>query len=165
MLSGLAQRHLGDAAELLRDDLGRPALRLGDGRILHASITHSADRIAVALALEGRVGIDVERIEPGRNWRGIARAAFGPGEAARAIADGPATFHRIWCLREALAKATGAGLALVADRLDRFHQDLPDAGGVLTLPEGVWRFRLEEQAGCVLALAWDASGEAAALVS
>ncbi|MCW5730362.1 MAG: 4'-phosphopantetheinyl transferase superfamily protein [Alphaproteobacteria bacterium] len=160
LLACLGALHGNGGAELERDAAGRPKLRLGDGSLLNASIAHSGHHVAAALALQGRVGIDVERIEPGRDWRAIARAAFGPAEAAASLARGPETFYRIWCLREALAKATGAGLALVMDRRDRFPQGAAVDGATVRLPEGDWQFRVSRLPGCMLALAWDMPGAA-----
>jgi hypothetical protein len=62
--------------------------------------------------------------------RSIAAAAFGPAEARRVAADGAPGFYRIWTLKEAMAKASGAGIAEVADRTDR----VPDGP-----PQGIWR--------------------------
>ena len=74
------------------------------------------------------VGIDVEVHRPRRNFDRIA-AAFGLRQCLVA-ADGAAGFYRIWTLKEAMAKASGVGLAEVADRTDRA------AGGP---KEGAWR--------------------------
>ncbi|MCW5752381.1 MAG: 4'-phosphopantetheinyl transferase superfamily protein [Alphaproteobacteria bacterium] len=160
LLARLAARHGNGEVALERGASGRPKLRLGDGSLLNASIAHSGHHVAAALALHGRVGIDLERFETGRDWRAIARAAFGPAEAAAVLAQGPETFYRIWCLREALAKATGAGLALVMDRRDRFPQGAAVDGVTVGLPEGDWRFRVRRLPGCMFALAWDSPGEA-----
>ena len=51
----------------------------------------------------------------------LAALAFGPAEQTEAAAaEG---FYRIWTLREAMAKATGEGLMLAANRCDLIGGD------------------------------------------
>ncbi len=83
------------------------------------SLSHSRDWFACAMSTAGTIGVDVEVARPGRDWRGIAHAAFGPREIARSTTEHE--FYRIWTLREALAKAHGRGLDHVADGTDRAH--------------------------------------------
>ncbi|WP_374371259.1 4'-phosphopantetheinyl transferase superfamily protein [Dongia sp.] len=91
------------------------------------SLSHSRGWVACAASMTGPVGIDVEVPRPGRPIAEIARFAFGPGERRRVAEMGEAGFYRIWTLREALAKATGAGLPLVSDGIDRFETG-PETG-------------------------------------
>lgn len=95
-------------------------------------MAHSGPLLACAATLLGPIGVDIERPRPGRDLTGIADAAFGPAEIRRSACGGPAAFYRIWTLREAIAKAMGEGLALVADRSDRAAEG-PD--------EGSWRWQ------------------------
>ena len=53
----------------------------------------------------------------------MAEATFGPLETQRVGRTGERGFYRIWTVREAMGKATGEGLRLVADRLDRAQLD------------------------------------------
>lgn len=82
------------------------------------TLSHSRDMAAVAVADDGLVGIDIEYCDGRRRFAAIATAAFGPAERQAVAAGGPAAFYRIWTLREALAKATGAGMAMVIDGRD-----------------------------------------------
>ena len=110
---------------------GRPIARnLSCDRVPAISLSHSGGWVAVAVSDVGPVGIDVEVHRPRRNFDRIAAAAFGPEEQCVVAADGAAGFYRIWTLKEAMAKASGMGLAEVADRTDRA------AGGP---KEGAWR--------------------------
>jgi len=110
---------------------GRPIVRNADcERVPSISIAHSGGWVAVAASNAGAIGIDIEAHRPRRNFSGIAAAAFGPDEQLLAAADGDTTFYRIWTLREAMAKASGKGIAEVVDRIDRV------ANGP---KEGVWR--------------------------
>jgi len=89
-------------------------------------VSHSRGLVACAFTGSGIVGIDVEVHRP-RAYSAIAEFAFGPGERARMGRDGADAFYRIWTLREAMAKATGDGLALATDGRDR-AADGPDEG-------------------------------------
>jgi 4'-phosphopantetheinyl transferase len=74
-----------------------------------------SDGIAVvAIASEGAVGADVERVRTRPRLDAIARRVFSP-EEARALATAPAAarlsrFYRAWTATEATAKARGLGL-------------------------------------------------------
>jgi phosphopantetheinyl transferase len=65
------------------------------------------------------VGIDIEVYNSRRDFARIAAATFGPEEQMAVAGEGASAFYRIWTLREAMAKASGAGIAEVADRTDR----------------------------------------------
>ena len=51
------------------------------------------------------IGVDIERLKPGRPFADLARMAFGPMENAEVARSGEPAFYRIWTAREALAKA------------------------------------------------------------
>jgi phosphopantetheinyl transferase len=100
------------------DPAGRPVLRPrlegGHAAMPCVSISHT-DGVAVALACRdvgARIGIDVERIMARSG--AFEELAFVPGE--RALLDGvdaadrPEWIARLWCAREAVAKATGLGM-------------------------------------------------------
>ena len=95
---------------------------------VEGSISHSRGRIACAVSHIGPVGIDIEAHRP-RAYEAIARYAFGTEEQAQVARLGARAFYRIWTLREAMGKATGEGLALATDGLDRIG---PSPG------EGCW---------------------------
>jgi phosphopantetheinyl transferase len=82
------------------------------------------------------VGIDIERRNPARDIKGLAQAAFGPTEAAFVGIEGHSAFYRIWTIREAISKATGDGMALVMDRVDRVP--LAAADGLWVASENGW---------------------------
>lgn len=104
------------------------------------SLSHSRGWVACAASMGGPVGIDIEVRRAGRAIVDIARFAFGPREIDRVAQEGEAGFYRIWTLREALAKATGAGLALAADRCDRFDAG-PETGDWTNEIDGApWQF-------------------------
>lgn len=103
------------------DARGKPWLADGPA----VSLSHSGGMVAAAVAESGELGIDIERHRH-RDLAALAAAAFGPREQAAVAAGGTAAFFRIWTLREALAKATGAGLAEAADGLDQVADGLAE---------------------------------------
>jgi 4'-phosphopantetheinyl transferase len=120
----------GALREILGAELGvSPAsvrLRLGDhGRPrldsdgvpgdLDFNLSHSGELALIAVAHGGlRVGVDVERLRPGRNPLRVADRYFSPDEVAALGAAGaaerPHEFLRYWTAKEALAKGLGLGL-------------------------------------------------------
>ena len=94
------------------------------------NVSHSVEFLAVAVADEGRVGVDVERLRPVRRSDRVAARRFAPSEQAWLGATGlrerDAAFLRIWTRKEAFAKALGSGLATP---YRSFSVDLPSPNG------------------------------------
>jgi len=91
---------------------GRPVLR--DSRGGHGpdlSLAHSGGWIAAAVAKRGRIGIDLETPRPGRDPLRLAAAYFSAAESRLVAAEGEAALLALWTMREAIAKASGGGLA------------------------------------------------------
>lgn len=75
------------------------------------SIAHTSGLVAAAIAVNGRIGIDLERI--GRDLSDdFSRSVFTTEEQdlAAASGEGPTALLRFWCAKEALAKALGTGI-------------------------------------------------------
>ncbi|NWF65818.1 MAG: 4'-phosphopantetheinyl transferase superfamily protein, partial [Chloroflexi bacterium] len=119
------------------DDHGRPvaggawAARVAE--VPRISISHKG-LIAVAAASRRQIGIDLERVEP--REASFEGAAFDPGEQqilrGYAGADRDEWVTRLWCAKEAAAKAIGVGLrygpgTVVARRVD------PESGTVIVV--------------------------------
>lgn len=89
---------------------------------LRFNLSHSHGLAVYALAHDGRVGIDLERVRSDVDTASIAASFFSSSEIAvlRALAPDlqTAAFFRAWTLKEAYLKARGEGLALPLDRLD-----------------------------------------------
>ena len=100
------------AWQIETDKDGKPCLFSADERPGPAiSLSHSGNAVAVTVgAVRMALGIDIER-HVTRDFLAIAAYGFGPEEIAAVRADGRSAFYRIWTAREALAKATGAGIA------------------------------------------------------
>jgi 4'-phosphopantetheinyl transferase len=79
---------------------------------LHFNVSHSHDRVAVAVGTEA-VGVDIERIDREGDWRPLAKVCFHPREQAY-LCELPEhhradAFAGIWTRKEARIKATGDG--------------------------------------------------------
>ncbi|MEV4458273.1 4'-phosphopantetheinyl transferase superfamily protein [Microbispora sp. NPDC049633] len=99
---------------------GKPRV-LTEGETLHVSISHSGDRVAVALTAVGPLGVDVEAV-PATPVDDLARCALTETERQALVAlpeharyEG---FARIWVRKEAALKATGHGLRISPDRVE-----------------------------------------------
>lgn len=132
---------------------GRPrACHADPTRRCDLSIAHSDTVVAAAVCAQGVVGVDVEWHKPARDHRGIAALTFGPLEQRMAERGGSRSFYRLWTLREAIGKATGLGLAMVMDGVDRLPAE-PHTGHWLSSDRQWLLAHLEPRPGLSLALA------------
>jgi 4'-phosphopantetheinyl transferase len=80
------------------------------------NISHCAGIVAVGLALEREIGIDVESVNVARPEMEIVRSCFAPEEIQHMEslppAQRPTAFVRYWTLKEAYVKACGKGLTI-----------------------------------------------------
>jgi 4'-phosphopantetheinyl transferase len=102
---------------------GKPALvREAGWPDLRFNLSHSGDLAAVAVAVGREVGMDVERIEPGRAGMDIALRFFSRREVAAlrqlAESDRSRGFFACWTRKEAYIKGRGEGLSLPLDGFD-----------------------------------------------
>lgn len=98
----------------------------------HVSIAHTGTVVVAAASKIGPIGIDIERRDPKRDLNRLTLAAFGPAECTAVASHGVSAFYRIWTIREAISKATGDGMALVTDRVDRVPTAMVDGELVAT---------------------------------
>ncbi|HET9678409.1 MAG TPA: 4'-phosphopantetheinyl transferase superfamily protein [Solirubrobacterales bacterium] len=137
---------------------GKPRLK-GEAR-LRFNLSHSADLLVIAVTLDREVGIDVERIDPGRDAPALARRALPPEDAAAVATAAPEeraqVFHAAWARLEAVAKCLGTGLSVPAaepatrrEQLSVVALDLGPGFAAALAVEGeaptVRRFELEPQ--------------------
>jgi 4'-phosphopantetheinyl transferase len=84
------------------------------------SLSHSGDLVYVAIAQALRVGVDVEQVRPALDWEAAGELCLEPVERQQLMripaSDRCAAFHRIWCRKEALAKAAGKSMHVPLDR-------------------------------------------------
>ncbi|MDA2804831.1 4'-phosphopantetheinyl transferase family protein [Nocardiopsis suaedae] len=96
-----------------REPHGKP-VPAGPAAGLEVSISHSGDRVALAVARGVPVGVDVEEVSPRRDTSSLAEMALAPAER-EALAALPADraaegFFTYWARKEALLKASGEGI-------------------------------------------------------
>ena len=107
---------------------GRPAVP-GAGAF-SANVSHTRGLVALASCPDGPVGVDVQTVGE-RTPAGVAERFFAPAEAellARtADAERPPVFAVLWTVKEAVLKATGAGIGGGLDTVV-----VPDPPRVLT---------------------------------
>ncbi len=93
---------------------GKP--RLQDSGGLRFNLTRAGSLALVAVTREAEVGVDAEPLDRAVDWRAIARKALSQDERTQVGAAEPglrdSLAARLWCRKEAVAKATGLGLAL-----------------------------------------------------
>jgi 4'-phosphopantetheinyl transferase len=112
---------------------GRP--RLADDESLSLSVSHSAERIAVAVGRGCQVGVDVEAVEPRQDrddLEAMIKTCCTAAESAVIAALPPAQravgFLSYWTRKEAVVKATGEGLR---EPLDHLEVSAPDQAPAL----------------------------------
>jgi 4'-phosphopantetheinyl transferase len=99
---------------LVADEDPRPRLTSPGRTPLWASLSHSGDLLAAAVAAQP-LGLDLEQPKPGRNLAGLSRFVLSAAEAEQ-VAAAPTEaeqrrrFYLFWTLKEAWAKRSGAGL-------------------------------------------------------
>ena len=98
---------------LAADERGKPRLAADPAR-LEFNLSHSGARALIAVAVGREVGVDIERVKPGRDFVALAERSFEAAvvEAVRAAppARRAAVFYAAWVRHEALAKCDGGGL-------------------------------------------------------
>jgi 4'-phosphopantetheinyl transferase len=102
------------------------------------NLSHSAERLAIAVSNIGELGLDIEQVRHRKNLPALARRCFSTEELSywqNMNADEQVRqFYQFWTAKEALVKATGRGIALGLDQvvINPVQQD-----GFLQLPESV----------------------------
>ena len=111
---------LGCANEVLsfgEEGHGKPvALLSGNPAPVSFSVSHSGIHGLIAVAMAGRLGVDVEERVPRRDFGALMAAVLTPDERAEIEAAGESErigrFYGLWTIKEALVKALGTGLQL-----------------------------------------------------
>ena len=126
--------------------------------------SHSEERIMIAVAADGRVGVDIEEIRPVKYLLGLADKNFASDESARlhAVPDHErlTLFFRLWTRKEAFLKALGFGLthplrSFSVDPSSGAAQGLLDAGELPEEPASWHIGSVPCASGAVAALAVD----------
>lgn len=148
---------------------GKPCVT--DYPALSFNVSHSGLHGLVAISSRRPVGIDIERIDSGFNWKTIAELVCSTEEMRSLSALRPPfaqhAFFHIWTAKEALVKALGAG---IDERLPEIAVELPQSGMLRPVVRAGSRFaaaaefqyrwipELDGYAGCI-AFADTASGD------
>ena len=95
---------------------GKPfALVDGEPAGVSFNVSHSGEFGLIALAAEGRLGVDLEAIVPRRHLESLIEAVMGPEERAElsvlSVEGRLRQFFRLWTCKEALVKALGTGFS------------------------------------------------------
>lgn len=98
-----------EAVEIFAEPGGRLSV---PGAGLDFNLSHTGGWIGLGICQKGKIGLDLETVDPAFPSREIAAEFFLPEECAW-IADGPVErFFQLWTAKEALMKATGLGMSL-----------------------------------------------------
>jgi 4'-phosphopantetheinyl transferase len=113
---GLLRRILADClksdpAELRfpRNAQGKPFLEGGE---LEFNVSHSRERLLIAVTAGRAVGVDIEFRRSGLNMASIAKRWFAPEEQAffQSLENPEQGFFDVWAKKEAYVKALGVGI-------------------------------------------------------
>ncbi|TAL04284.1 MAG: 4'-phosphopantetheinyl transferase superfamily protein [Verrucomicrobia bacterium] len=101
--------------------LSFPIVSKGDRfAVLDFNLAHAENILALAVAFNRKVGIDIEIVKPGVEFLGVAENFFAPEECNRLRTLPPTesivAFDHLWTRKEALAKASGLGVAVAVSR-------------------------------------------------
>lgn len=131
---------------LRRGKRGRPRIAGDSG--LRFSLSYGEDLIAVAITRDVKIGIDIVSTRRHVDAMQIAEHAFAPNEIAELRSMGAESAHGrffdYWALKEAYAKATGAGFW---DKPRRYAFSFPRQGAIAFQHDGnensgQWQFVL-----------------------
>lgn len=102
---------------------------------LFFNISHSKDRLLVAVSDFDQIGVDIERIKTRNNLLGLAKRCFSVDELSfwsdLSADEQVQVFYQLWVRKEAFVKAVGRGIAL---GLDRCELQVPDLGVLSKIP-------------------------------
>ena len=114
ILSGYLNRPASSVG-LITLDHGKPALAsAGNPHGLDFNLSHSGNRVAIAVATRTSVGVDIECMERTRDWQALADHIFSTQELAELAELSESGrvrgFFNGWTRKEAYLKAVGIGL-------------------------------------------------------
>lgn len=162
ILRRILGRCLGEAPGRVRFErgpTGKPRLVAGQG--IEFNLAHTHDLMLLAVTRDWPVGVDVERIRRLNDARGIARRFFTRREAdwLHGMSEGQLdrAFFDLWTRKEAILKATSAGLGGGLAALELLASDGTYKGTVLHGSKG------GEEAGWVITELEPAAGFVGAL--
>jgi len=113
LLADALQQHPAQL-RIARTGEGKPYLP--DHPQLVFNISHTANYLAIAIARDCQLGVDIERCRPRANLAALVDKCFAEEEAEYwyGLPDNQkqSAFYQFWTIKEAFVKATGRGIAL-----------------------------------------------------
>jgi 4'-phosphopantetheinyl transferase len=121
----------------VNNDYGKPSIANAVALPLQFNLSHTLNRVALAVTLEREIGVDVERIKPLDQVRGLAERCFTEEEnhyifggdmrshLTGDIQDVLWRFFKLWTLKEAYIKACGRGMSISLQSLSFDPQAAP----------------------------------------
>jgi 4'-phosphopantetheinyl transferase len=95
---------------------GKPAIANPLAQPLFFNLSHTQNLAALAVTRLAAVGVDVEKIKPVEQVRGLAERCFADSEIQYVFSGEKSAlmwrFFKLWTLKEAYIKARGCGLSL-----------------------------------------------------
>lgn len=114
-------------------EYGKPYLV---GYTLYFNLSHSADKLVIAISDLPEIGVDIEQAKSRLNLEAVAQRCFSVGEfsvwSRLPEAEMLPFFYRLWTRKEAFVKAVGRGLAL---GLDQCEVDTDNGARFVKVPE------------------------------
>ena len=100
---------------------GKPGLFQGSPVSLQFNLSHSGNYCLLVVTEKDEIGVDIEKLQPGRNFAALAQRFFSVAEH-RMIEESldELLFYRMWVLKEAAVKARGMKLLAGLDRFECF---------------------------------------------
>ena len=118
--------------QFTRTAYGKPYLKSHD---LFFNLSHSADRLVIAVADHDCIGIDIEAVQPRHSLAELARRCFSETEFSVwrqfPAAIQQQSFYQLWTKKEAFVKAVGRGIAL---GLPQCELEMPEGRRFISVP-------------------------------
>lgn len=104
----------GTPVQIARTAKGKPYLP--EHPDFHFNLSHSGNFVVIAWG-ECPLGVDIQRMEPHRDWAGLARRHYTPREQDYVFSgdDGLRRFYQVWTAKESYLKYLGVGLDRALD--------------------------------------------------
>lgn len=116
-----------------RCEFGKPFLP--DFPKVQFNVSHSGEKLLIAVSDEVPVGIDIEQIKPRKSLSGLVKKCFSLAEQEHWFSQSEneqiALFYDFWTRKEAVVKGIGRGIAI---GLNRCEIDVKASNQFLNLP-------------------------------
>jgi 4'-phosphopantetheinyl transferase len=119
-----------EGIEIVLGEHGKPQLARGG---IEFNLSHSGSMALIAVSPARPVGVDIEKLKPGRDFLALAERALSPDAVAQVREATPeeraVVFYRHWVRHEARLKCLGVGLSKAAPAAPVEVHDLDVAAG------------------------------------